>query len=120
MATSRSSDAIASTEMHRSRGLGSTRLPSNTRAQRRVVDPVSDIGRSRLNGAFRIVGRHMAAPRDADQDRTGGISRSWDRGPRSSRNHGRPFFFSESDSPRFLCDILIRTGVLPLCKVILD
>ena len=43
---------IASIRTRRSRGLDSTRLPSNARAQRRTVDRLSDIERSRLNRAF--------------------------------------------------------------------
>ena len=82
-----------------SRGLGSTQLPSNTRAQRRVVDRVSDIGHSRLNHTFEIMGRHVEAPGDADQYWTGDIAGSWERGPLKSRDSGRPFFFTESDGP---------------------
>ena len=64
---------IASTKTRRSYGLGSTRSPSNACAQRRAVDRVSDIGRLRLNCEFRIVGQHVAAPRDIDQDLTSDI-----------------------------------------------
>ena len=80
MASRGALDAIASIETCQSRGLGSTRSPSNAHAQRRTVDHVSDTGRSRLNRALRIVGRHVAAPGDVDQDRTYEICRivgSW-------------------------------------------
>ena len=74
-------DAIASTEMRRSRGLGSTQSPSNACAQRRTVDRVSEIGRSRLNRAFGdhgVTSGHIETLRS----RLGGqrIKRSWDRG----------------------------------------
>ena len=39
-------------------------------AQMGAVDRVSDIGRSRLNRALRIMGRHMAASGDSDEDQT--------------------------------------------------
>ena len=80
MASHGALDAIASTEMRRSHGLGSTQSPSNACTQRRTVDRVSDIGRSRLNRTLRIVGQHAAAPEDADQDRTSDICeimKSW-------------------------------------------
>ena len=43
----------ASINVHRSHGLGSTRSPSNTRAQTGVVDRVSNIERWLFNRAIR-------------------------------------------------------------------
>ena len=75
---SRSSDVVASTKTHRSRGLGSTRSPSNTRAQRRTVDRVSDIGRSTFNRAIGDLGvthGHIGIFRSRSNGRL-----SWDHG----------------------------------------
>ena len=52
VAALRSSDVVVSIKTRRSHGLGSKGSSSNACAQRRTVDRVSDIGRSRFNRAF--------------------------------------------------------------------
>ena len=84
-------DAIASTEVRRSCGLGSTRLSSQARAQRRTVDRVSDVGRSRFNCAF----GNRGAIRGHIRVFQSVFARSWDHGPQSLPDSGRRSVFSE-------------------------
>ena len=76
-------DAIAMIEMHGSHEPGSTILPSNAHAQRRTVDRVSEIGRSRFNRTFRNRGEtrgHIKIFRSRSDVAI--FVGSWDHGPR--------------------------------------
>ena len=84
-------DAIASTEVRRSCGLGSTRSSSKARAQRRTVDRVSDVGRSRFNRAF----VNRGAIRGHIRVFQSVFARLWDHGPQSLPDSGRRSVFSE-------------------------
>ena len=78
---------------------------------------LSDIICSRFNRAFGSSWgdkwMHQDASMKIGQAENQG---SWDRGPRKSLDHGRPFFFTKSEGLRFLHDSPINTDVLPLCN----
>ena len=78
-------DLIASNEVRRSRGRGSTRSPSQACAQRKTVDHISGHRTVKLLLRFGDHGRHVEASVAFDLHRKGKGSWDhglWDRGPR--------------------------------------
>ena len=71
-------DSIASNEVHRSRGRGYTRSPSQARAQSRTVDRLSGHRAVKLLSRFGDRGQHVEASVSSAHDRTG--KNSGDRG----------------------------------------
>ena len=120
VAALQSSDAVVSIKTRRSCRLGSTQSPSKAHAQRRTIDRISDIERSRFNRAFGDCGATRGRIRIflirigwRDIDHT--IVGSWDRGPRSSSDRGRRSVFTKSDSPQFLLTFSIKRCSSSLC-----
>ena len=121
VAASRALDVIASNEARWSRGLGSTRSPSNARAQNRTVDRVSrhqtlEIW-SRFRWSWGDTWTHQSLLNKIGRAIFAGL---WDRGPRSSRDRGCRLVFTESNGPRFSRTFFIKRCSSPLCNSTLD
>ena len=100
-------DAITSNKVCRSRGLGSTRSPSNARAERRIIDCLSEHRTLKIKSRFwRSWGDMWTHQNLSIKIKWAVFSGSWDRGIMAHDHH--PIKDVHSSSPnRTVCDFCV-------------